>query len=184
MKTKTVKLDKILKTILKRILQLILILILIYNLIYNLFNLFNINSFFGKRLFIMSNNTMYPKLDKNDVIMITKTSKLKQDDIILCFQNGNYKVRRIINVKENDRMSSYVLKGDNTYYAEEILKSDIIGKTILTIPKAGWLLILIRSKILTIAIIVLAIMLYRHKKHLQIKREKRRKKHSKIDVPL
>ena len=97
MRKKTVESDKISTKILKKALILILILILVYNLTYNLLALFNINSFFGIRFFALSSSTMAPTINKNDLIVVAKAKELKQGDIILCYKDETYRVRRIIN---------------------------------------------------------------------------------------
>lgn len=120
---------------------------------------------------------MEPEINKNDIVILKKVKEknLSEEDIILFLRNEeDYRMARIRNTRENKGIYSYVVKADNNYYVEEILGETIQGKMIGKISNLAFLLNILRSKILTIIIIIGIILFLRYKQKLK-KRKNRRK---------
>lgn len=167
------------------IILIIILFSIIYNLLYFISGVFGMNrGMFGISLFVVDNNSMKPQISKNDLAVIKKgeLDNLKQNDIIIYFKNENYKIKRIMNINnENDR-TSFVTKGDNNYYndVEQILKEDVEGKVLFDIPKFGFIINMLRSKILTLIVAIYITYVFTYVKHLKKKKERRRREYNKI----
>lgn len=111
---------------------------------------------FGYIPFSIQSGSMEPTIMKGDLIVVKQVednSKLEKDDIISFFaleeKTKIIKTHRIIEVKHNGAMTSYVTKGDNNPVEDEIevAPGDIIGKyTDFKINKLGSIYDFLNSK--------------------------------------
>jgi len=177
MKTARPKKKLILKTILKKILLLILILIVAYNLIYFVCSLFHIKgSFLGRNFFVTNSNAMEPTISEKDLVITkkVKADNIKKDDVVLYTRSGEERLARIMYIRENKGVTSYLIKGDNNRYLQEILASDVKAKVIDTISGGKIFITMFRSKISTFFIITYAILLARYKQRIKLKNQQRK----------
>lgn len=132
MKTSRPKKKGIIKSILSKILLLILVLIIAYNLIYSIFSIFNKGlGFLGISFFDVNSNSMEPAVNKNDLAIVRKmkSEELQANDIVIYQKAKEYRITRIMNVHNNSGTLSFVIKGDNLYYPEEILSEGVKRKS-------------------------------------------------------
>ena len=111
---------KILTKIFFKIISLIMLLLITYNLVYFVSDVFSIKlRFLGINFFVVDNNLMKPELNQKDLIVTqkVKVKDLKQEDIIVYLKDEEYRIRRIVNIRDNKDKMSFAVKGDNTYYA-------------------------------------------------------------------
>ena len=111
---------------------------------------------FGYIPFSIQSGSMEPTIMKGDLIVVKQVednSNLQKDDIISFFaleeKTKIIKTHRIIEVKKNGPMTSYVTKGDNNPVEDEIevAPGDIIGKyTDFKINKLGSIYDFLNSK--------------------------------------
>lgn len=170
-------LKRIIVSSLKFICLIIVILIAIGNAIYifrkNLdkTHIFTIGNF---QFYIDETNAMIPTITKKDIMIIKSDKNYKQDDIVVFEQNGNLKIRRIMQNLGNNIENSFAVKGDNNLYNEpyEVNEKQIKGKVIKTINKMAFLVKIVQSKaLLIINTSVLALIVY-----IKIKTNKNMKK--------
>ncbi|MCL2860041.1 MAG: Ig-like domain-containing protein [Oscillospiraceae bacterium] len=183
MKTKK---PKIFRKIIKNAILIILVITFIYSIGYNLFTVLKINaSFFGLNVFTMDSNVMSPELRKGYLVVSfsSKIKNLKENDIITYEENGSYKIRRIMNVRETNGATSYLVKGDNAYYIETVVADRVQGKMIAKVPVIGDILKIIQSIIFAIIVLVLFIFVYMRKRNIRkrIERRKNIRKITKVD---
>ena len=170
---------KILLKIIKNIVLIVLVIILIYSLGYNICALFKINAnFFGLNIYSIDSNTMSPELRKGYLVISLSTApkNLKENDVIVYNKDDSNKVRRIVSMKENNGVTSLVVKGDNTYYMEEVVVGSIQGKMIAKIAFLGNILKMIQSIIFAIVVLVFFVFVYMRRRNAR-KRSERRKKY-------
>lgn len=111
---------------------------------------------FGYIPFSIQSGSMEPTIMKGDLIVVKQAednTKLEKDDVISFFaleeKTKIIKTHRIIEVKHNGAMTSYVTKGDNNPVEDEIevAPGDIIGKyTDFKINKLGSIYDFLNSK--------------------------------------
>ena len=112
-------------------------------------------SIFGYAYFIVDSNSMAPKINKNDLVIIKEKSKYKEKNIITYKENDNYITHRITRIEGN----RLVTKGDANNNLDKIVyKKDVIGKLVLIIPNVGLIKkIIISPKVLEILLLTLLI---------------------------
>ena len=122
--------------------------------------------------FSIQTNSMEPTIMTGDLVFtkVYTDQELKVDDIISFFaieqQKKIVKTHRIIEVKDNEGMISYVTKGDNNDIADavEVAEGDIISVfTGTRMTKVGYVLDFFKSKygfLLTIILPLFAFFLY------------------------
>jgi hypothetical protein len=131
------------KKIVKYILIFIVSIIFIYNITYQIFN-FNFP--------YIVQDSMQEGIKKYDVLILTTKESYKISDIIVFKYNNQDRIAKI----EDINQEIYKLKASsNLYYYENINKSDIIGKVDKVMKFIGILLVVVRSKIVTILLFLL-----------------------------
>lgn len=129
------------------------ILKLIFNLISWLFlgvfvlmGIFTISSntdlFGGYKSFLVLSGSMEPTINIGDIIIIHKQDQYVINDVVtFTGSSGRLVTHRIIGTKEEQNTRFFVTRGDanRTEDDERIGNSDIKGKTVLVIPKIGYL---------------------------------------------
>lgn len=83
-------------------------------------------------------------MEKGDIIVVSNWKKPKVGDVIIFNANQQYPIiHRVMKINQQDNSIVYSTKGDNNPAQLEIEKgiseSAVIGKSILKIPKLGWL---------------------------------------------
>lgn len=141
----------------------ILILIIVLFIFFSLYNLISIkvlhkndNNIFGITVFEIISGSMEPTINVKDLIVVSETDKIKENDIITYRDNDDFITHRIIKI-DGDIITT---KGDSNNSSDnKIRKNEIIGKVIFTIPKGGIIRdILITPKVL-ISIVITLILL-------------------------
>ena len=92
------------------------------------------------RTLIVKSNSMYPTLQKGDIILIKKYNNYKNGDIITYDYEGNYLVTHRIIEKNNN---FFITKGDNNNSKDDnfIQLDNIKGKVILILNRKNQILI-------------------------------------------
>lgn len=138
----------------------ILILLITLFVFFSLYNLISIkvlhknnNNIFGITIFEIISGSMEPTINVNDLIIVTETDSIKENDIITYKNNDDFITHRVIKI-EGDVITT---KGDsNNSVDNKIRKEDIIGKVIFTIPKGGIIRdILVTPKVLISIVLTL-----------------------------
>lgn len=169
--------------ILKKIIGVILI-ILIYNIVLLFISSNNLNtgiSLFGYKAYIITSKSMEPSINFGDVVIVKKCkeNKINVGDIITFKNNNEIITHRILSIQENEETEElYVTKGDNnnTEDIEKVSFSNIIGKSVLTIPYLGKVIMMIDNKLIILVIVLIILILVFLKLQKREKIENRREK--------
>jgi len=100
---------------------------------------------------VISSGSMNPSLQIGDIVLIDEVEpeELREGDIIqyVDYDNVTLILHRLIKIIEEDGKTYYETKGDanNAPDLKPITKERIKGKTIFTIPKIGWIQIIIKN---------------------------------------
>jgi len=104
----------------------------------------------GFRPSIISSGSMTPTLQVGDVI-ITEASPndIKIGDIIQYSGENEIIAHRVVDIQQEGGTKYFITKGDdnNAPDPEPVYPSQVIGKTVFTIPKLGWVSIAIKTLI-------------------------------------
>lgn len=177
---------RLIRNLIKYLITSIVILLVTYNLVYVIGsqtnNLFNIK-FFGFGCFVISDQSMEPELEKNDLIFIKETSQINKGDIILVKQNNRFKVRRVTKVNIENYEKMYVIKGDNCLYndPEEVKVNQIEGKIIKKIDSLGILVKIIQSKWLMLFNTLIFVAMFLRNKKIEERKRIRTKTRRKME---
>ena len=149
------------------ILQYIIIIILIVLIAYYSYQKFILQkkyvSFFNHNFFIILSGSMETTINTKDLIVTSPKDTYEKGDIIAFNQDETVTVHRIIDVKNEDGIKSYVTKGDNNNAEDldEVKNEDILGAYNFTIPILGGIIIFFATNpILLIVLIVALILIY------------------------
>lgn len=86
---------------------------------------------FNYNLFLVNTGSMQNAININDIIIVKRTTELKENDIIAFKQDGQLIVHRIIEKRQNEILT----KGDANNQSDEHIKHEqVIGKVIKIIP--------------------------------------------------
>ena len=145
--------------------------------------------FFGIKTFSIVSGSMEPTINIDDIVIIKKVDKkeLTKDDIISFKINNEIITHRIIDKELKNGILFYITKGDNNEVPDihNVKYSQIEGKYIGKIPKAGKILTLLKNKKIFFTIIILLILsfiLQRKKIKRKIERKAKREKFEKSDT--
>ena len=96
---------------------------------------------------------MEPTINVKDLIVVSQTDKIKENDIITYRDNNDFITHRVIKIKGE----ILTTKGDSNNSTDtKINKSKIVGKVLLIIPKGGIIReILIKPKVIISIVITL-----------------------------
>lgn len=172
--------DSKIRKIVNKIFAIFLMIILLYNMIWvighEIDKKFNIK-IFGTQAIIIQGTAMKNEITTKDLIIVKEADEIKEQDIIAFYEDETLKIRRVMQVKNNDEKIQYVTKGDNYLYNDpnEIEAQNVIGKVKKVHKRFAFILKVLQSKIFMIFnTIVLILILWRNKK-LEDKRKRRRK---------
>lgn len=181
------KVKKIIFALPRKILGLILILMILYNVINTVYGIFNkkLELQIGEtKIYVAEDKTMLPTIKPNDLILAKQCTPedLNLEDIIIFDENGIIKVQRITKIQGLGEKSNYTTKGDNNYYNNNVIikYEQIKGKFVKRIPSLGLVIKILESKVTTIFIAIILILLFLFNRDMKMKSIKRRK-NKKID---
>lgn len=179
----------------KRILLVILYLLLIPTILFSIFLMFvelgnsdEVPSFFNIDIYIVVSESMAPKINVNDIIVVKKgyeNSQYKVGNIITYVRaDGELITHRIEEVTKVGLIRAYITKGDNNEEVDEdvVTYDQILGKVVCVMPKFGALVKLLKNKLFfTICIIslILIVIYDRYNRNKILERKKLREKHDK-----
>jgi signal peptidase len=103
----------------------------------------------GFRPSIISSGSMTPTLQVGDVIITVEASPndIKIGDIIQYSGENEIIAHRVVDIQQEGGIQYFITKGDdnNAPDPEPVSPSQVIGKTVFTIPKLGWVSIAIKT---------------------------------------
>ena len=113
----------------------------------------NQNNIFGITIFKIISGSMEPTINVNDLIVVSQTDQIKENDIVTYRENDDFITHRVIKI-EGDILTT---KGDSNNSTDtKINKSRIVGKVILVIPKGGIIReILVKPQVIISVVITL-----------------------------
>lgn len=117
-------------------------------------------SFFNIELYTVISESMSPRLNINDIVIVKKGYEIesyKKGNIITFIRGNEVITHRIERVISADMRPAFITKGDNNKVEDEDLVKyeDIIGKVVLTMPKIGALVNLLKNKFFFVSILCL-----------------------------
>jgi signal peptidase len=105
--------------------------------------------FFSVNPTVIISGSMQPTLDVGDIVFIQKTSveNLRQGDIIQYRKDNTTYVHRIYAINTEQQLTHITTKGDSNAHPDpdQITPNQILGKSLFTLPKLGWIQILIKN---------------------------------------
>lgn len=168
----------------KKILD-ILIIILLYNIMLvfiSCINKIDDVNIFGYKAYIITTNSMADSIKSGDIIIAKDVpeEELQVGDVITFEKDYQVITHRIIKIDDETGKRVYTTKGDNNNIEdkEKIEYEQIQGKSILIIPKLGYLFNFLENQIvfLLIVLILLILLFFRIRKDekMEIRREKKK----------
>lgn len=165
------------------IIYIILIPIIIYNIMLIAQAAINTNeipSVAGIKTFVIISGSMEPYLEIGDIVIIKKCeqSEIKEGDII-SFRSGEsiitHRVNKILRENSNIR---YETKGDNNNISDKnyVKYEDVEGIMVQKIPRLGNVILLLKNKVVIIAILIIFYIMYIHNMNVEEKRLMRKEK--------
>lgn len=179
----------------KKVLTIILYLILIPTILFSVFLMFvelgnsdEVPSFFDMDIYIVVSESMSPKINVNDIILVKKgytNDQYKEGNIITYIRaDGELITHRIETITKVGLLRAYITKGDNNEEVDEfpVTYDQIVGKVVAVMPKLGTIVGLLKNKIffgMCIIFLVFIVIydIYNRKKIIQ--RKKTREKYNK-----
>lgn len=112
---------------------------------------------FGWSSAIVVSGSMEPAVSVNDMVMIHEQRDYQVDDVIMFRSGGSLVTHRLIEMKAE----GYRTKGDANNTADEKLVSpeEVVGKVVLTIPKAGVFVGYLQTPMGMTALVLIAVLL-------------------------
>lgn len=136
-------------------------------------------SFFNIEIFTVISDSMSPRIKINDVVLVKKgygIDSYKKGNIITYLNEGEIITHRIDKVISKDLRPAFKTKGDNNEIVDEYIVEydDIIGKVVLTLPKLGAFMALLKNKVFFVIVLLLLIgIVYYDNKSKQKKKERK-----------
>lgn len=161
----------------------ILLVIIIYNIVLvsiSCMNKISPISILGYKAYIITTNSMEPKINIGDIIIAKKCAEndLNVRDIITFEQNGEKITHRIVNIEEENSIKKYTTKGDNNNMEDtkKVSYNEIDGKKVIKIPYLGKFIEVLKNEAVFLVIILILLILYFCRMQIQEKKENRREK--------
>lgn len=128
----------------------------------------NIASIGGISPLVVQTESMAPTFNAGDLILIKKCdpATLEEGDVVtfhtIIENQYALNTHRIVEIKEENGVRSYVTQGDNNSISDDhiISDGDIVGKYMSHVPKVGKLMDFLSSKIGFLVVIVLPMLLF------------------------
>lgn len=179
----------------KKILIILLYLLLIPTILFSVFLMFvelgnsdEVPSFFNMDIYIVVSESMAPKINVNDIILVKKgysNDQYKEGNIITYVRaDGELITHRIDSITKVGLLRAYITKGDNNEEVDEfpVTYDQIIGRVVLVMPKLGAVVGLLKNKIffaICIMFLVLIVIYDRYNRNKILQRKKTREKYNK-----
>lgn len=179
----------------KKILIIILYILLIPTILFSIFLMFvelgnsdEVPSFFDMDIYIVVSESMAPKINVNDIVLVKKgytNDQYKVGNIITYVRvDGEIITHRIEEITKVGLLKAYVTKGDNNEEPDDFVVNydQIIGRVVCVMPKLGAIVNLLKNKLFfTMCIIFLIfIVIYdRYNRNKILQRKKTREKYDK-----
>lgn len=98
----------------------------------------------GTKIFIVMSNSMAPRLNKGDLILVRKQESYSVNDVVT-FQRGSQVITHRISSSENNFFKT---KGDGNMSNDfpRLKASDIIGSVVYSLPYIGTVFAVLKSK--------------------------------------
>ncbi len=136
-------------------------------------------SFFYIEIYTVISESMSPRIKINDIVLVKKGYEIdsyKKGNIISFYKEGEVITHRIDQIVSMGMRPAFITKGDNNAAADEELVEydDIIGKVVLTLPKLGAIMALLKNKLFfgSVLLLLIGITYYDNK----IKQKKKERK--------
>ena len=172
-----------------KLLYIIIIPIILYDIILIFQGILKPNvtpSIFGIKTFTIVSSSMKPTLEIDDVIFVKEynINNLQKGDIISFKQGGDIITHRIDKIEKNGKEYIFITKGDanNVTDTNMVKASQIEGKYIFKISKAGKILTILKNKVVFIFVIIVLIVCYiieKNKISRKVERKEKRVKYEK-----
>lgn len=179
----------------KKILLIILYLLLIPTILFSIFlmlvelgNSDEVPSFFDMDIYIVVSESMSPKINVNDIVLVKKgytNDQYKVGNIITYVRaDGEIITHRIEEITKVGLLKAYITKGDNNDEPDNFIVNydQIIGKVVCVMPKLGAIVKLLKNKLfftMCIVFLILIVIYDRYNKNKILQRKKTREKHNK-----
>lgn len=99
----------------------------------------------GLRVTTVLSGSMSPSLQVGDLVMVREVpaSSVRPGDVILFGREGVPVLHRVVEVRQESRGWSFLTKGDANSSPDStpVSSSQLLGKMVLQIPKAGWVIL-------------------------------------------
>lgn len=145
-------------------------------------------SFFNMDIYIVVSESMAPKINKNDIILVKKgftNEQYKPGNVITYIRSdGELITHRIEEVTKSGLVNAYVTKGDNNKEPDDflVMYDQIVGKVVYVMPKLGSFVNLLKNKLFfagCIIFLVFVVIYDRYNKNKILQRKKTREKYNK-----
>lgn len=162
----------------RRIVNGIVISLAIIVLWYNYININNKEQYievFDRKIIVVNEYQEQQGIEKNDVIIGRKSEEgYEIDNIIIVRLNNTIYFKRV--VEKTDE--GYITRGDGNYRedAMPITSEQIEGKVIHKISNFGWFLNVIKSRIFSVFVIIILVLIFTYNNHIYKRRVRRRLK--------
>lgn len=136
-------------------------------------------SFFNIEIYTVISESMSPRININDLVLVKKGYEIdsyKKGNIISFYHEGEIITHRIEQIVSMGMKPAFITKGDNNAATDEELVEydDIIGKVVLTLPKLGAFIALLKNKLFFTSVLILLVgIIYFDNKIKQKKKERK-----------
>ncbi len=105
--------------------------------------------YLGVKPTVIYSGSMNPTVEVGDIVLIQKveTTSIQPDDIIQFYQDNVTVIHRVVRITEADGQKQLITKGDANEDSDfkPVPLNYVLGKSVFTIPKLGWIQIFIKS---------------------------------------
>lgn len=112
--------------------------------------------YLGVKPTVIYSGSMSPALEVGDIALVQKVdiATIKPGDIIQFLQENVTILHRVVHITETEGKTLYITKGDanNDPDSQPVPPNYILGKSVFTIPKLGWIQIFIRDMVRKVSI--------------------------------
>ncbi len=105
--------------------------------------------YLGVKPTVIYSGSMNPTVEVGDIVLIQKvdTTSIQPGDIIQFYQDNVTVIHRVVRTTESDGQKHFITKGDANDDPDfkPVPLNYVLGKSVFTIPKLGWIQIFIKS---------------------------------------
>ncbi|HEY9076687.1 MAG TPA: signal peptidase I [Anaerolineaceae bacterium] len=109
---------------------------------------------FGLRPFLVSGTSMIPTLYAGDVVITrpVEASQVKVGDLVRFTQNNLNIMHRVMEIQQTEKGIIFITRGDNNDVNDPPVTAAMLeGKSVVILPKIGWVGIIVRNTIAWVA---------------------------------